>query len=232
MTYTYSGNSGASGEEITGTIYVSSDTYSEVGADPAFVVGEHMDDIMSTLLFTNPYTIYVMSSKSDAPSLSNEDVDCDGDSGDPYSEFQDYLYNDAPRKEDDFNLCITATKAGETGDGTIGCAGVGGNVAVSERGPQYENLNLKRYHSPTDGAEGLSSAIHEIGHNLGMQHGVGMADNTDADDDGDTEYTVTPIVPGDRGSDNVCGHYVEEDNSSENLLDMYYSSCALEEDDY
>jgi len=121
----------------------------------------------------------------------------------------------------DANLLVTnASNLGGKGD-------IGGDVCVSAGAqisqlPYGETVDTHESSPPTDA---MQTAIHEIGHNLGLIHPDGYH-SVDGDDYYQTymmhDYS-TPL----EGDDNSCGEYLVDDTDSMNKHnDFSWSDCA------
>ena len=136
----------------------------------------------------------------------------------------------APLVLDDFNFLITNKYYNNSiDDNVVGCGELGGNVSVSEGGPNIPGETVQQFHYETDSSEAIQTAIHEVGHNLEMQHKVGDRSFEDRKSDSGDEYVITPLPPG-SNEDNVCGATVSSNDGSTVVLDMRYFYCALEND--
>ncbi|MFB6176391.1 MAG: zinc-dependent metalloprotease family protein, partial [Halobaculum sp.] len=210
MSKKYTGNTNGTAEKIGGTVYSSQALYDNVGADAACIVAKRVEAVMLSLYSDHPYTVVVIDQRSDCPDLSTEETGCVDNKA--YDEFRSYIYNGAPVVKDDFNICLTNRADSEPNDTRpLGCGSVGGNIAVAERGPDIAGVVSKDYYEITPGGDSVMTAIHEIGHNLGMQHDVGDRNLFDPDRDGTDEEVITPFQPG-RGNENVCGNKAADSN--------------------
>lgn len=229
MSYLYDGNSDGTYETISGTVYVSQALWDNTGADPAHIVAQHLTEILENQYSSHPYQVYVMDERSESPNIDVEDVECDGDTTGAMDEWQDQISN-APLVLDDFNLLITNEYYNSSiDDNVVGCGELGGNVCVSEGGPNIPGETVQQFHYETDSSEAIQTAIHEVGHNLGMQHKVGDRSFEDRMSDSGDEYVISPLPPG-ANEENVCGAPIASNDGSTVVLDMRYFYCALEND--
>lgn len=137
--------------------------------------------------------------------------------------WKDYVEDctDWSTSDQDSMLLITDN----TGLGGIGY--LGGKYAVSAA---YQVSYFDCFDSADSGGcpvedDAAQTCVHEVGHNLGLQHNDGWADESS------DQYTTTPMINAYTenldGTDNDCGHYIEDiDTTKEKCHSHTWSDCS------
>lgn len=215
---------------IKGTVYTSLDASSELGyyygnKDAAMV--PVVDYLAKAFDYKGVgYEIYGV--RDDYPALDTENAHCSSNcNGGALGDFSDYLSGDpyVDTSDKEFNLCVTnAEYYGNDPCNAVGCAHGGGWASVAEGAwslTDHYGDNVHRYHSDTEASNALHTCLMEAGHNLGMDHQDGLKYEKDS-----STCAVTPQYTGFSGS-NSCGDSIADCSGMSVELDMYYSTCAI-----
>lgn len=206
---------------IKGTVYATQ-ALADNGCDYEAI--EIMTDYLEYVFDFHGYSYQVYRMHGDYAQLNEQDVECSTKYG-ALNAFNEWSGN-APREEKDFNLCITNLARGDGDDGSVGCAGTGGNLAVIEGGPDLvwaHGETPQRYTSTDKPHKVIRAGIHEVGHNLGVSHDYGHASVSDTAE----EYRMSPMYQD--CPENACGYSIPcKPSGYTEKYENTFCACALE----
>lgn len=207
---------------IQGTIYLSSDAYSYGNSyrKPGIVVKKHLQDCLS--YHGESYNITVSYDDGFDP----QDYGCNNLA----CAWNKFRKNWCPGNSDnssDFNLMLlNENEVGGDIGGATGPYPNDGCVAAVVRGANYISRHDKRGDRTGDDSSGVESriraAVHEVGHNLGIDHNDGLKYEHYYPNYGVYEDRATPMGCPSGGS-NHCGTNCV---NNRDVWDHYYSDCG------
>lgn len=136
-------------------------------------------------------------------------------------DWTEYLDTSAPVVAEDSNLLLTNNDGG-------GCASVGGNYGVAGASGTDSDPGDRIVQGNDDWAIGVTSALHEIGHNMGNGH----ADHAGYSWNSEQYWHRTPYGPADDPSGqektNRCGETIPSKQHSETMHMLYFWDCQAQ----
>jgi hypothetical protein len=215
--------------DYSGTIFMTKEAYDQLGTNwPKKVVKGYFEDAMAhndlvgdaDVSSDNSFSPYAKCNVDSYDSSQYKDsLDC------VLEEFDSWVTGH-PDEGTDFNLCLCLKQNYDDSNTAVWGETSCGNASVVRGAEEINDVtsSLPRY-GTSRAHWWAKTSIHEIGHNIGVEHADGIVTQK-TDTIGDDECAITPHDPD--GSTNNCGtSSFDRSNYSTHWYDKYfYYHCA------